>query len=172
MWCGCGPAQGATTRAEQPFSTGEFEPGVGSLATAGWPKPGSPATTTQLASATRDVVMNQAANQGMREEPVDWSKLMCLVPRRKPDVHGMTLDGETVLLDLSTGRSYRLNSVGTAVWEQCDGSATLFDIQVVLRSRCELSPDRAHDEVVSVVLQLEHDGLLSQIGRGTDRAAA
>ena len=116
--------------------------------------------------------MNQAHEQVMQEEPVDWTKLMRLVPRRKPDVPGMTLDGETVLLDLSTGRSYRLNSVWTAVWEQCDGSATLLDIQLVLRSRCEFSPERAHDEVVSVVLQLEHDGLLSQIGRATDRGAA
>mgnify|MGYP001612411877 FL=1 len=161
MWCGCGPAQGSTTRTGQPFSTGELEPGAGSQDTAEWPKLGAPATTTQLASAPRDVVMNQRHDQGMREEPVDWAKLMRLVPRRKPDVHGMTLDGETVLLDLSTGRSYRLNSVGTAVWEQCDGSATLFDIQAVLRSRCELSPERAHDEVVSLVLQLGHDGLLS-----------
>ena len=63
-------------------------------------------------------------------------------------------------------------SVWTAVWEQCDGSATLLDIQLVLRSRCELSPERAHDEVLSVVLQLEHDGLLSQIGHATDRGAA
>lgn len=164
MWCGCRPTEGATTRTGQPFSTGELEPGAGSQAIVEWPKLGAPATTTQLASAPRDVVMNQGPNQGMREETVDWTKLMCLVPRRKPDVYGMTLDGETVLLDLSTGRSYRLNSVGTAVWEQCDGSATLFDIQAVLRSRCALSPERAHGEVVSLVLQLGYDGLLSQSG--------
>ena len=107
----------------------------------------------------------------MREEPVDWTKLLRLVPKRKPEVDGMTLEGETVLLDLSTGRSFRLNAVGTVVWEQCDGSATLFDIQVVLRSRCELSLERAHDEVVSVVLQLEHDGLLST-GCNPGRVAA
>ncbi len=172
MWCGCGPTEGAGTRTGQPFSTSELEPGAGSQVPAEWPKLGAPATTTQSASAPRNVVMNQAHEQVMQEEPVDWTKLMRLVPRRKPDVPGMTLDGETVLLDLSTGRSYRLNSVWTAVWEQCDGSATLLDIQLVLRSRCELSPERAYDEVVSVVLQLEHDGLLSQIGRATDRGAA
>ena len=164
MWCGCRPTEGATTRTGQPFSTGELEPGAGSQSIVEWPKLGAQATTTQLASTPRDVVMNQRHDQGVREEPADWTKLMRLVPRRKPDVHGMTLDGETVLLDLSTGRSYRLNSVGTAVWEQCDGSATLFDIQSVLRSRCALSPERAHDEVVSLVLQLGHDGLLSQSG--------
>ena len=161
MWCGCGTAQAATTRTGQPFSTGELEPGPGSQVPAEWPAPGAPATTTQLASASKDVVMNQRHVQVMREEPVNWIKLMRLVPRRNPDVHGTTLDGETVLLDLNTGRSYRLNCVGTVVWEQCDGSATLFDIQVVLRSRCELSPERAPDEVVSLVLQLGHDGLLS-----------
>ena len=107
--------------------------------------------------------MNQEHEQVMQKEPVDRTNLMRLVPRWKPDVPGLTLDGETMLLDLSTGHSYRLNSVWTAVWEQCDGSATLFDIQAVLRSPCELSPEHAHDEVVSVVLQMEHDGLLSQI---------
>ena len=106
--------------------------------------------------------MNQRLDQTMREEPVDGTKLMRLVPRRNPDVQGMTLEGETVLFDLSTGRSYRLNSVETAVWEQCDGSATLFDIQAALCSRCELSPERARDQVVSLILQLGHDGLLSQ----------
>lgn len=106
--------------------------------------------------------MNQRPDQVMREEPVDWTKLMRLRPRRKSDVQGMTLDGETVLLDLSTGRSCRLNSVGTAVWEQCDGFATLLDIQAMLRSRCDLSLERAHDEAVSLVVQLGHDGLLSQ----------
>lgn len=161
MWCGCGPSQGATTRIGQPFSTGELEPGAGSQTRVEWPKPGAPATAIQSTSAPRDVVMNQRHDQVMREEPLDWTKLMRLVPRRKPVVHGMTLAGETVLLDLSAGCSYRLNSVGTAVWEQCDGSATLFDIQAVLRSRCELSPERAQDEVVSLVLQLGHEGLLS-----------
>lgn len=111
---------------------------------------------------SKAAAMNQGYDQAMREESVDWTKLMRLMPRRKPDVQGMTLDGETVLLDLSTGRSYRLNAVGTVVWEQCDGSATLLDIQAVLRLRCELPPKRAHDEVVSVVLQLGHEGFLSQ----------
>ena len=125
-----------------------------------------------IGQCARNVVMNQEHEQVMQKEPLDRTNLMRLVPRRKPDVPGRTLDGETMLLDLSTGHSYKLNSVWTAVWEQCAGSATLFDIQAVLRSPCELSPEHAHDEVVSVVLQMEHDGLLSQIGRGTDRGAA
>ena len=90
MWCGCGPTEGATTRTGQPFSTGELGPGAGSQATAGLPKLGAQATTTQLASAPRDVVMNQRHDQGMREELVDWTKLMHIVPGQKPDVHGMT----------------------------------------------------------------------------------
>ena len=52
--------------------------------------------------------MDQSRDQVTREEPVDWTKLMRLVPRRKAAVHGMTLEGETVLLDLSTGRSQLL----------------------------------------------------------------
>jgi len=115
--------------------------------------------------------MDQSRDQMTREEPVDWTKLMRLVPRRKAAVHGMTLEGETVLLDVSTGRSYRLNAVGTVVWEQCDGVATLLDIQAILRSRCNLSRECSHDEVVSLVVQLGYDGLLST-GRNEDRAVA
>ena len=71
MWCGCGPAQGATTRAGQPFSTGDVGPDAGSQATVEWVKLGAPLTTAQMASAPRGVAMNQRQDQMMRKEPVD-----------------------------------------------------------------------------------------------------
>lgn len=171
MWGGCRPAQGAIAAIGQPFSTGEMEPAEGNQARAEWPNPGAPSAATQVADAPRDVVMDRRQDRVMRGEPADWAGLMCLVPRQNPEVLSMTFDRETVLFDLSTGCSCRLNSVGTVVWGQCNGSATLSDIQTVLRSRGGLSLERGHDAMISVVLQLVHDGLLST-GDRADRAAA
>ena len=44
--------------------------------------------------------------------------------RPSPDVQGTSLEGETVLLDLSTGRYYTLNRLGSVIWEHCTRPAT------------------------------------------------
>lgn len=87
---------------------------------------------------------------------------MRLVPVPHPKIQGVTLGGETVLLDLRTGRSYRLNAVGTAIWEQCTGSATLQEIHRAVSARLQVSIEQVHDEVMSFIAQWSHDGLLIQ----------
>jgi len=87
---------------------------------------------------------------------------MRLVPVPHPKIQGVALGGETVLLDLRTGRSYRLNVLGTAVWEQCTGAATLQDIHRAVNARLHMSIEQVHDEVVSFITQWSHDGLLIQ----------
>ncbi len=87
---------------------------------------------------------------------------MHLVPAQNPNVRGVVLDGETVLLDLVTGRSFRLNPVGTAVWEHCTGTATLQQIHQAISARLELPPGDLHEQMVAYVVQWSHDGLLRQ----------
>jgi hypothetical protein len=72
------------------------------------------------------------------------------------------MEGETVLLDLSTGRYYTLNCLGTAIWDQCNGHTTMRDIHTVLCDRYEVSPDRALDDLVALANQLIQEGLLQQ----------
>jgi len=79
-----------------------------------------------------------------------------------PDIQGTTMDGETVLLDLSTGRYYTLNRVGSVIWEHCTGDKTISDIQAVLCERFDVAPERALDDLVTLVNDLIQEGLLQQ----------
>jgi len=85
-----------------------------------------------------------------------------LVLRSSPDVQGTNMDGETVLLDLSTGRYYTLNRLGSAIWDLCTGGHTISDIHVILCDRFEVAPKRALDDLVALVNQLSQEGLLQQ----------
>ena len=72
------------------------------------------------------------------------------------------MDGETVLLDLSSGRYYTLNRVGSVIWEQCTGDKTISDIQAALCDRFDVAPERALDDLVTLVNDLIQEGLLQQ----------
>ncbi len=72
------------------------------------------------------------------------------------------MEGETVLLDLSTGRYYTLNWLGSVIWEHCTGHSTISDIHAVLCDRFDVAPERALDDLVALVNQLIQEGLLQQ----------
>ena len=97
-----------------------------------------------------------------RETAVDAVMLAQTILMPHPDVQSATMDGETVLLALDTGRYYTLNRVGTAIWDQCTGHTTMRDIHAVLCDRFEVSPDRAFDDLVALASQLVQEGLLQQ----------
>ena len=85
-----------------------------------------------------------------------------MVFRPNPDVQSTCMDGEAVLLDLSTGRYYTLNRVGSLIWEHCTGNHTISDIQTVLCDRFDAAPERALDDLVTLVNDLIQEGLLQQ----------
>lgn len=93
---------------------------------------------------------------------VDSAALDQAILRASPDVQGTNMDGETVLLDLSTGRYYTLNRLGSAIWECCTGDKTLRDIHAILCDRFEVTPERALDDLVDLVNELIQEGLLQQ----------
>jgi len=41
-----------------------------------------------------------------------------IILRQSPNVQSARVENETVLLDVSTGRYYTLNPLGSAIWEQ------------------------------------------------------
>ena len=93
---------------------------------------------------------------------VDRAKLDLTILRPSPDVQGTTMEGETVLLDLSTGRYYTLNRLGSVIWEHCTGHSTMSDIYAVLCDRFDVAPERALDDLVALVNHLVEEGLLQQ----------
>jgi hypothetical protein len=93
---------------------------------------------------------------------VDRTMLDRIILRPSPDVQGTSMEGETVLLDLSTGRYYTLNRLGSVIWEHCTGHCTISDIHAVLCDRFEVASERALDDLVALVNQLVQEGLLQQ----------
>lgn len=93
---------------------------------------------------------------------LDPTLLHQVVLVKNPDVQATDMDGEMVLLDLGTGRYYTLNRLGALIWEFCTGKQTLSDIHTALCDRFNVAPERALDDLVTLVNQLTQEGLLQQ----------
>ena len=65
-------------------------------------------------------------------------------------------------MDLSTGRYYTLNRLGSVIWEHCTGHNTISDIHAVLCDRFAVASERALDNLVILVNHLVQEGLLQQ----------
>ena len=91
------------------------------------------------------------------EPGVDLARLF---PVRHEDVHGTVLDGECVLLNLSTGRYYTLNAVGAFVWEHCTGTRSLAHILSCIAEHFDVTPNRAQSDGLDLVVQLCQEGLI------------
>lgn len=100
--------------------------------------------------------------QSMVANLIDRVMVQQTVLRPNRDVQSTNMDGETVLLDLNSGRYYTLNRVGSAIWEHCTGDKTISDIQAVLCDRFDVAPERALDDLVTLVNELIQEGLLQQ----------
>ncbi len=96
------------------------------------------------------------------EPAVDRTMLDRIILRPSSDVQGTSMGGEMVLLDLSTGRYYTLNRLGSVIWEHCTGHSTMSDIHAVLCDRFEVVPEQALNDLVALVNQLVQEGLLQQ----------
>ena len=93
---------------------------------------------------------------------VDRTMLDRIILRPSLHVQGTSMEGETVLLDLSSGRYYTLNRLGSVMWEHCTGHSTMSNIHAVLCDRFDVAPERALDDLVALVNQLVQEGLLQQ----------
>ena len=144
----------------QPFITADLRPDMTVESDPGQASPAGHATTAQLAEAARAVLSEGEQQQIERGRQDTRQDLMSAVPRPSPDVQGTTLDGETVLLNLGTGRYYTLNRVGTAIWEACTGTESLQVIHSTLCGRFDAPPERIADDLFALVTHLSHEGLL------------
>lgn len=145
----------------QPFISAEWRPDLAIEPDAAQPTLTNQTTTAELADAARAVLTDEERQQVERGQQDKLLELMDSVPQPSPSVQGTTLDGETVLLDLGTGRYYTLNRVGTAIWESCTGGQSLQDIHRTLCLRFEASSERIADDLFALVTHLSHEGLLT-----------
>lgn len=145
----------------QPFITAELRPDLTIQTDLEKPTLDERATNEQLAQAATEALSEEERLQIERGIRGKHEQLMQAVPQPSPHVHGTTLDGETVLLDLNTGRYYTLNRVGTAIWELCTGAQSLQYIHSALCNRFEASAERIGDDLFALVTQLSHEGLVA-----------
>lgn len=96
------------------------------------------------------------------KDAVDCTMLDRIILRPSDDVQGVNMEGEAVLLALSTGRYYTLNRVGSIIWEHCTGQNTVSDIHAKLCERFEVASERALVDLIALVNQLVQEGLLQQ----------
>jgi hypothetical protein len=145
----------------QPFITADLRPDMAVESNPELPVVNEHATTGQLAAAAHAVLTEEERWQVERGQQDQHQQLMAAFPQPNPNVQGTTLDGETVLLDLSSGRYYTLNRLGTAIWECCTGSQSLHDIHATLCVRFDASSERIADDLLALVTHLSHEGLLT-----------
>jgi len=144
----------------QPFITADLRPDVAGDDAEQTHVDGS-AGTEQLAAAARALLSEEERQQVERGNQGKRPEVMAAIPRPSANVQGTTLDGETVLLDFTSGRYYTLNRVGSAVWERCTGNESLQDIHAGLCARYDAAPERIADDLLALVTQLGHEGLLT-----------
>jgi hypothetical protein len=149
----------------QPFISADLRPDLGVKADSEQAVSDAYATTEQLALAACARLSEEERRQVERGRKDQHDRLMQTVPRPNSNVQGTTLDEETVLLDLNTGRYYTLNRVGTAIWEHCTGLQTMKDIHRTLCARFDASSERIADDLIALVTQLGQEGLLTLEGR-------
>ena len=99
---------------------------------------------------------------GTTGSSIDRTQLDRIILRSSPDVQGTTMDGETVLLDLSSGRYYTLNRLGSVIWEHCTGQSTIADIHAAICDRFDVVPSCALDDLVDLANELIQEELLQQ----------
>ncbi len=87
-------------------------------------------------------------------------ELCNLFPKQDEQVHSTILDGESLLLNLSSGRYYTLNVVGSTIWDLCRGEQSLRQIHSAICDRFDVSAERVQDDGLDLIMHLEQEGLL------------
>jgi hypothetical protein len=75
-------------------------------------------------------------------------------------VHETFEDGETIMINMSTGKYYSVTGAGTEIWDQVVRGATTGEIVERLVAAYEGSPTEIADSVVALVTEFEGEGLV------------
>ncbi len=90
-----------------------------------------------------------------------WSAQGALkTPRRRDDLRASELDGEVVLFDPPSEKTYHFNATAYAVWQQCEGAVTVAQMAHRLTDRYDVDYDTALDHVEQLVALFAESQLL------------
>ena len=77
-----------------------------------------------------------------------------------PEQISSELNGEAVILDLSSGVYYGLNEVGARIWQIIQEPCSLEKIQNVLIEEYDVEPDLCKQEILKLLLELKNAKLI------------
>jgi hypothetical protein len=97
------------------------------------------------------------------EKTIDRERIGQTVVRQHAEVQGTNMDGETVLLDLRTGRYYTLNRLASVIWQECDGTRAVADIHATLCARFDVTAEQALEDLIAMLNQLCREDLIQVI---------
>ncbi|MEM7064667.1 MAG: PqqD family peptide modification chaperone [Cyanobacteria bacterium P01_B01_bin.77] len=77
-----------------------------------------------------------------------------------PDQISSELNGEVVILNLSSGVYYGLNDVGTRIWELIQHPCRFEQLHDVLQEEYDVPPDTCRQELLKLLLELKNACLI------------
>lgn len=83
-----------------------------------------------------------------------------LRPLRTEDLDWRRLDDGGLLTDPVDGRSWALNPVGLLIWDHCDGSRDIAQIEAAIRMSFDVDRITAHRDLEEFLLSMETEGLM------------
>lgn len=85
---------------------------------------------------------------------------LALRPLRAEGLQWCIHDDGGLITDLEANRSWSLNPVGLFIWDHCDGSREIGQIEIDLRMTFGISLETAHQDLQDFLVQMENEGLL------------
>lgn len=70
------------------------------------------------------------------------------------------VDGESVILDLEEGIYYGLNPVGARIWTEIQEPTPVNEITAAITAEYDVDADQCHEDVISLLQDLEENGLI------------
>lgn len=80
-------------------------------------------------------------------------------PRRQEGVIAQAAEDEAVLLDVASGKYFALNSVGSRIWELCDGRSRA-EIVAVICDEFDVGTDIAEADTAEILDELSRERLV------------
>lgn len=81
-------------------------------------------------------------------------------PRRNPNVTSVVIDGEAVLYAPGDGEMFRLDALGTLLWQLFDGSVSVEDLAEDVAAEFRLPTEQASADIATFVGDLRERRLL------------
>jgi Coenzyme PQQ synthesis protein D (PqqD) len=82
-------------------------------------------------------------------------------PERSSATAFRIINDEAVILHLDSGIYYSLNEVGARIWELCDGSTNIENINEIICNEFEVTEEIALRDVIEVLNDLFQEGLIT-----------